>query len=620
MKQAKFSLNLKTKLVVLFLALALAPLAIVGAFSIHITGELIVNLVLRQLENVAADKAAILDRWVGERKSDLQVIAGTSILKTMDPQQIAPYLNLVGQHYGVYKDITVVDNAGERVFSTNGISTPAGSVPWNHAADAPLLPSAITYLPNETESTFQIAAPIRSNDDIQGMVFGTVGTHNIIYSILNVSLGQTGECYLVDKDGTFLAHKEPHRILAENISQSDSFKNIFGVRDRTKTYLDYRGIEVLGTSKKVGATDWYLVVEQDRAEAFHSVTVLKRTIFFTVLLCVSSAFLITWIISYHVVRPIRALSRSAHNLADAQFDSGKIKMDRQDEIGMLYRAFEDMARKVRERQDSLEQEVNLKDAELKETDLILKQIKVIAERSEKFAAIGRLGAAVAHEIRTPLTSLKLFLESVEAEIAISQEYEEDFEVAMSQIRRIEGAINRFLEYSKPQELNISKVCVPELIEESVSMIRPMANKQESALAVTVEGGLPEIDADQKFLEETLVNLMVNALEAMGAKGQLFVSAGKDRCRFSEKDQNCIRIDVRDTGPGISDVHMHMIFDPFFTTKASGTGLGLPLVLNTIQRHGGAVHVRNQEGGGAVFSIFLPYSTTAASHGKNTADR
>jgi two-component system, NtrC family, sensor kinase len=230
--------------------------------------------------------------------------------------------------------------------------------------------------PEEEESTFHIAAQILDDEDnIKGMVYGTVGTSKIIYFILNVSLGETGECYLVDKEGTFLAHKEPRRILKENISQSDSFKNIFGQRDRYKTYLDYRGIEVLGTFQKVEGTDWYIVVEQDRDEAFHSFDALKRYIYLTVLLCIGSAFMLTWVISYHIVSPIRALSQSADILANSEFEKVVVNINREDEIGMLSRAFENMAVKLQERQNHLEQKVDLKEARLKETDIILKQLK-----------------------------------------------------------------------------------------------------------------------------------------------------------------------------------------------------------------------------------------------------
>jgi two-component system, NtrC family, sensor kinase len=611
--------TLKTKLALLFLTLALVPLCIIGAYAIHTTERLIVDLVLRQLENAAADKAALLERWLVERKADMQVLAGTSLVKTMDPRMIAPYFHLIQSKYGVYKDIAVVDGSGNLVFSNHGGPLNVAVHPWSRAAaQQTLYLSEIAYLPEQEESTFTIAAPVLDGEQIMGAVYGTVGTSTIIYSILNIALGVTGECYLVDQNGTFLAHKEPHRILKENISQSDSFKNIFGRHDQKKPYLDYRGVEVLGRYQKVSGTQWYLVVEQDRDEAFESVDALRRYLYVTVFLSISCAFVLTWIIARHFVSPIRALARSADILADSQTGRAPLQTQRQDEIGALCRAFENMALKVRERQDGLEQKVSLKEAELKEIDLTLKQIKIIAERSEKFAAIGRLGAAVAHEIRTPLASIKLFLESVQSEIEISSEYEEDFSIAMGQITRIEAAINRLLDFTKPQDLVFDTIGIAQLVQEVVFMIRPMANKQACVLETHMESDLPNIEGDKRFLEEALINLLINALEAIPAHGRISITASRDHFDRDGRNLPCIRIDVADNGHGISAEAMKLLFEPFFTTKTSGTGLGLPLVYHTVKRHGGLIRVDHQAGGGAVFSIFLPLQTAdPEKYGKNT---
>lgn len=609
--------TLRAKLVILFLILVFIPLAAIGIFSITNTESLIERLVVRQLENVAADKVIILERWLEERKQDLQVIAGTSLLQSMEPTVITPYLELVQNHYGVYNAFSVVSNENKIILSTQSPVPSMEQYPLAPDTSETLIISSITYLPRQKESTFRIAAPIFNNNTPVGTVIGTVGTHKIITIILQVSLGQTGECYLVDKNGTFLAHKEPRRILTENISQSDSFKNIFGSKDREKIYLDYRNIEVLGASRKVGDTDWYIVVEQDRDEAFQSMNILKGHVYFTIFLAISSALVLIWVISYHIVRPVRNLSRSTRNLAMADFNTKMIQTSRRDEIGTLCRAFVDMAQKIQQRHDFLEEKFNLKEAELKEVDHTLNQFKLIAERSEKFVAIGRLGAAVAHEIRTPITSLKLFLESIQDEIEISQEYVEDFIVAMGQITRIETAINRLLEYTKPRELIFSKLYVDQLITGIVSLIRPMANKQECEIKVHLDPDLPSIEADEKLLEEALINLFINSLEAVSEKGRIHVTARMDAFDSGENQIPCIRIEISDSGPGISRENINSIFEPFFTTKSSGTGLGLPMVLNMVKRHHGEIRVRNRKTGGAVVSLFLPVkSEQNDAYGKN----
>lgn len=611
--------SLQAKVLLIFLVLALVPLLIIGWFSIKTTEELIASMVIRQLQNVAVDKVAILERWLDERKADLMVVAGTSILKSMNPGSIAPYLDLVHDKYGVYKNLTVVSATGKIIFdSRKSISRQENNGSGIYIVRDALYMSDITYLPEEKESSFDIAVPVKGDDGkLLGTVYGSVGTNKIVFFILNVSLGVTGECYLVDKDGRFLAHKEPSRILTENISQSESFKKIFEKRDGKKAYLDYRGIEVLGTSLNVDGTDWYIVVEQDHEEAFQSAKTLKRIIYITIILCIASALMLTWMISYRIVSPIRTLSKYAGIIADSKFDKPIIKINRNDEIGMLYSAFEDMSRKLQERQSNLEKKVGLKEAELKET-------KLIAERSEKFAAMGRMGAAVAHEIRTPLTSIKLFMESVQDQIERIPEDKEDFQIAMKQVNRIESTINRFLEFTKPQALMFSVIDVAKLIEDVLSIVRPLANRQECSLNVRIDDNLPAINGDRRLLSEALINLFINALEAIPLHGVVSMTAAEDIFNFNINDRNepCVKIEISDTGQGILEDQIENIFEPFFTTKASGTGLGLPLVLNTIKNHGGVIHVKSVFQQGTKFSIFLPLKFNQPlfeNDGKNITD-
>lgn len=596
----KPGVSLQAKVMLIFLALALVPLLIIGWFSIKTTEDLIASMVIRQLQNVAVDKVAILERWLDERKADLMVVSGTSILKSMNPDLIAPYLNLVRDKYGVYKNLKVVSASGKIIFnSRKDISSPKINGTGTYIARDALYMSDITYLPEEKESSFDIAVPVTGdNGKLLGTVYGSVGTNKIVFFILNVSLGVTGECYLVDRDGRFLAHKEPSRILTENISQSESFKKIFEKRDGKKAYLDYRGIEVLGASLNVGGTDWYIVVEQDYEEAFQSAKTLKRIIYITLILCIVSAFMLTWMISYRIVSPIRTLSRYAGNIAVSKFDKPIVKINTNDEIGLLYSAFEDMSHKLQERQNNLEKKVGLRETELKET-------KIIAERSEKFAAMGRMGAAVAHEIRTPLTSIKLFLESVQDQIERFPEDKEDFRIAMKQVNRIEATINRFLEFTKPQALLFSVIDVAKLIEDVLSIVRPLANRQECALNVRIDNNLPSINGDRKLLSEALINLLINALEAIPLHGVVSITAAEDISNLYDKNESCVKIEICDTGQGIPEDQIENIFEPFFTTKASGTGLGLPLVLNTIKNHGGVIHVNSVFQQGTVFTIFLP---------------
>lgn len=610
-RRATLKFNLRTKLMMIFLILALIPLVLIGWFSIKTTEDLIGGMVHRQLENVAVDKLSLLGHWLDERKADLTVISKTSILISMDPELIGPYLDLMRDQYGVYKDFSVYSAQGGMVFATN-----PEKLVGLFSKDRHLSMSEVSYAADEKESSFIISVPVVNEEQgFLGTVSARVGTKSIVFQILNMSLGKTGECYLVDDSGRFLAHKDPSRILSQNITQTGSFKSLFENRDRIRkgreaSYFDYRGIKVLGTSLHLEGTHWYIVVEQDLDEAFESSDRLKRIVFLTICLGIASALMLIWIISQHIVNPIRSLSRHAAAVADSRFDASLLDSDlakrrRHDEIDTLTRSFFHMFQKLKERQSDLEQKVELKEAELKETGSILKKTRDIAEQSEKFAALGRMGASVAHEIRTPLTSLKLYMESVQNRVNLSLDDAEDFRIAMGQIHRMEGTINRFLDYAKPRDLVFSMLDVRGLVDDVLLMVKPLANRNECALSVFVEDGLPRLKGDRKRLSEALINLVVNAIESIEDHGEVTLSASLDR----ESETPSLKIDITDTGSGISGDRIDHIFEPFFTTKASGTGLGLSLVLQTVKSHGGTLKVESVIREGTTFSLDIPITVS-----------
>jgi signal transduction histidine kinase len=182
---------------------------------------------------------------------------------------------------------------------------------------------------------------------------------------------------------------------------------------------------------------------------------------------------------------------------------------------------------------------------------------------------------------------------------------------MNQIGRIEATINRFLDFAKPQDLLFSEIELKSFIADLLIMVRPQVNRQDCVLTVSFADDMPSISGDRRLLAEALINLLVNAIDAMPAHGSLTVSAVRDIFTTNGKETPCVRVDIADTGHGISDEQLEKIFEPFFTTKAAGTGLGLPLVLTTIRNHGGEIRVKSKIGEGTIFSLFLPVTSDAS---------
>jgi len=606
--------SLQLRITLIFLLVSLAPLAVVSVFAVRTADNVIATIVTNQLENVAAEKQGLLQRWIRERKADLEVVAGASPVRTLDAAEIGPYLELVRSQYGVYTRLLVVDAAGKVRFDTQSPSFPprerspfAEETGIREALGGRTAMAPVHLEPGGKESVFVIATPIPGEGrNPLGAVRATVSTASILADVLRVSLGRTGESYLVDGEGTFLVHKEPGRILRENISRSESFSQIFGKAGRKPIYTDYRGIAVLGASRPVAGTDWHLVVEQDRDEAFAPSSELTRALCLAIAVTAATAVLISWLLGYYVTAPIRTLSEAARSLAAGHFDEALAGAPtrRHDEIGQLYAAFADMAGRLQEHHDRLKRRVGFTEEELRKVEARLQKTLQAAARSEHLAALGRLSSGVAHEIRTPLTSLKLFLQSCRETLDNSPEDREDFQVAMRQIHRIEATVNHFLQFARPREPVMADLDFRRLIEEALEIVGPRAKQQNVAVSSSIAERLPRAQGDLRQLSECLVNLMVNALEVMPAGGELRVSVSAEG-GSGDEGKLAVRIEVADSGPGITAEDRQFLFEPFFTTKTGGSGLGLPIVQNTVQFHGGTVRVDTAPGAGATFSIHLP---------------
>jgi signal transduction histidine kinase len=265
-----------------------------------------------------------------------------------------------------------------------------------------------------------------------------------------------------------------------------------------------------------------------------------------------------------------------------------------------------MAGELYDRHTRLQQRIGITEEELRRSEEKLRETLEVAARSERLASLGRLSSGVAHEIRTPLASLKLFLQSFREEMELAPEQAEDFDVAMRQVRRIESTINHFLNFARPQEPVLAAVDFPRLVEDALLVVRPKANHQEVELVHAIAPDLPEVEGDSRLLGEVLVNLLVNALEVMPHGGRIAIDVSPDGEADGES-RACrgVRMDVSDTGPGIRESDLERLFEPFFTTKATGSGLGLAIVRGTVERHGGSVKVRTKPGAGTTFCIRLP---------------
>ncbi|MCP4673807.1 MAG: PAS domain-containing protein [Desulfobacula sp.] len=229
----------------------------------------------------------------------------------------------------------------------------------------------------------------------------------------------------------------------------------------------------------------------------------------------------------------------------------------------------------------------------------LRLLKTEMEQNKRLASIGRLAAGVAHEIRNPLSSLKGYATFFKE---IFDHDSENFTIAdtmTKEVDRLDRVVGELGELAKPIAVSGNLVDIKALVLESLQLIVYEPDAENIDVKTEVESNLPQIHADTDRLKQMLLNLYLNAIQAMENSGELTVKLKK-----STSDENII-INISDTGCGIKAEDLSHIFDPYFTTKLSGTGLGLSIVHSIINAHKGRVDVESNPGKGSIFTISLP---------------
>ena len=244
----------------------------------------------------------------------------------------------------------------------------------------------------------------------------------------------------------------------------------------------------------------------------------------------------------------------------------------------------------------------------------LSHVQSTLNYSRKLAALGRLMAGVAHEVKNPLNAMTIHLELLKQKLEAQQAVHEGrlpkpvpaqgvdmhkhLNVISQEIRRLDEVMMGFLKFARPDELKLQPVQLTDLVSDVVTTVAPEADRYNIAIKVECPPSLPEINADPGMLRQAVLNLALNACQAMQNGGTL-----KLACRATSR--KLVEVDVEDTGVGIPPEHLSKIFDLYFTTKEKGSGIGLSMVYRIVQLHDGEVEVQSTPGSGTRFRLIFP---------------
>jgi len=308
-----------------------------------------------------------------------------------------------------------------------------------------------------------------------------------------------------------------------------------------------------------------VAVTTDLTAATHAVT---RTIAIAAILSLLVMMVVSQLVVRQVSAPLDALLRFTHEVS---VDVHRRAPAGDDEIGHLGRAFNEMLDRLERSQDAL-------------------------VRSEKLGLAGLIAARIAHDIRNPLSSIKMQTQLLQARLA-DREDQAMVAAMLHDIATVEAVIRDLLELARPGALKLQAASLNDVVSEALQQTAPQLTYRKIRVATDFAPGLPAVALDAERFKQALRNVIANAADAMVAGGTLEV-------RTRRLDASTLAIDLCDDGVGIDPAIINHVFDPFVSTKRDGVGLGLVNTKAVVESHGGAIQLARREGGGTRATISL----------------
>ena len=397
---------------------------------------------------------------------------------------------------------------------------------------------------------------IKSAYSVEIMIFGSDYTLNVT---------TLDELSNVEQDWTHLADKMRLREVKPYLENPDGTSVI---QDIT---LDGNPYKVFYLPLKLGRFYCLLRPMEAIAEA-------KRTLTWYMLgiavLVTGLVALISHLIGRNLTNPIKVLVDSTARVATGELDE-QCKIKTHDEIGDLAAAFNQMTRDLKQSRDQLIQ-------------------------AERLATAGKMSASFAHEIRNPLSSMRMLAQMLMQKPEMSQEqHQQSLRYILEEIERIDTIVKGLMDFARPTALALTQQPLTPVLQAVLALMEANLEHHKIQLELDLLPETPEIQFDSDKLKQGFMNVVLNAMEAMPQGGVLKVSTIVDEDR--------VGIKVVDTGVGISAEDLAHLFEPFFTKKTRGTGLGLANVKRILEEHGGSVEIESTLGEGTEVSLWLPLS-------------
>jgi len=497
--------SIQLKLTLSFLSISIVPLLGIGALTYFNERDIIKDKVASHLKSIVELQAALVSQWLDQVISDCRFLAKDKILiesllphfsnlhhadQKVGTVHMRRYLEGLVGGWG-YGEALVISPAGRVLFSTCPLYEGWDMAANPHFRGAMSLPPGEVYIKDiyysERTKTLSMAFSTRievlnnkfPQDRTIGVLVLRVCVDRTLYPLLRnwQGMGNSGETMLVRRDGERLIFLNNTRNFPDTAlklaipiqpvtGQAEiALKAIGGQRGIAES-VDYRGISVLAAYSPVFRTHWGLITKQDSREAISEINLLVQRNYFILMAFLLIVSIFAFLLSRSITRPIRILDGMTRRVTEGILDVDP-QVRQTDEIGRLVESFKVMTRSLRER----------------------------FTQSEKLSALGKLSSGIAHEIRTPLTSIRVTIQSLEKQLELDEDQKEDFALVKREVDRINENVTRFLDFARPATPTFKFFDLNSLLRETLNLLQPQIKAKGANVQFASDDEMPEIEGD-----------------------------------------------------------------------------------------------------------------------------
>jgi two-component system, NtrC family, sensor kinase len=605
-----FRFSIFSKLLFFILPLVCLPIAILGYFSIEAAEERVNRLVRHEQMIKVEGSAEKIKNIFYNCRIDLETIVSLPILEDyhiarnfrLNAEAEFNYENIQNlfkdflQRSSYYYQIRLLDSLGFELISQTASEI---TVDKDSGEDTSFFEKARSIDPGNIYFSKIIFSPRRNGyvmhwaipfytgwREFSGLIIIDLDYEKIIQLVCDIHVGEKGYAFLVDENGKNTAHPyyKPYQLDVDSYPELTLKELVEEMVTGASTWKSYvhENVRKVAAFAPIPMMGWSLAVTIPVDELGKESLAIKARVTEVAAIILVFVVVAVSVLSYYLLRPVRELVSATNRVAEGNLNQ-EIPIQSRDELGDLTRSFNHMVKNIARIQNEL-------------------------IRSEKLISLGRLSAGVAHEIRNPLNAMKgavVHMQRRRAEDPLVAEYSQ---LVSEEIDRLNFFVTEFLHFARQPLPKPVPTDINQLILTTQNLFAKQLEESGIRLINRLDDELPQVSIDPNQMEQVLINLVINAMDAMPSGGVITFSSLLPVPDDPEDRTGRIRIEIQDTGVGISETNVESVFDPFFSTKESGTGLGLPISLGIVENHHGHMNIRSDLQKGTTVVIDLPVIT------------